>query len=234
MKNIIEVKNLNKTYLQGDNQVKALNNVSFTIKEGEFVVITGYSGSGKSTLLNSLGCLISVDSGTILVNGKDITKYKEKEKNNYRQKEISIIFQNYNLLNDLTIYENVLLGKKLGATSTDISSVLELLDISKRQNHYPGELSGGEQQRASIARAFCKGGNIFLCDEPTGALDVDNGKKVLKYLQDLAHKNNKTVIVITHNDLVSLSADHNIVMKDGKIILDKYNDTPIDIEEVSW
>lgn len=234
MKNIIEVKNLNKTYLQGDNEVKALNNVSFTIKEGEFVVITGYSGSGKSTLLNSLGCLISVDSGSIIVNGKDITKYKEKEKNKYRQKEISIIFQNYNLLNDLTIYENVLLGKKLGATDTDISSVLELLDIQKRQNHYPGELSGGEQQRASIARAFCKGGNIFLCDEPTGALDVDNGKKVLKYLQDLAHKNNKTVIIITHNDLVSLSADHNIIMKDGKIIEDKYNENPIDIEEVSW
>lgn len=234
MDNIIEVKNLRKTFLQGNNEVKALNNISFCIRRGEFVVITGYSGSGKSTLLNALGCLITTDSGSIVVNSKDITKFNEKEKNKYRMKDISIIFQSYNLLNDLTIYENVLLGKKLGNTNMDVDKVLDLLDIKKRKNHYPGELSGGEQQRASIARAFCKGGSIFLCDEPTGALDVENGKIVLKYLQNLAHKENKTVIVITHNDLVSLSADHNIVMRDGKIIEDKYNEKPLDIDEVSW
>lgn len=231
---IIEVKDLNKVFMQGDEKIKALNNVSFNIKEGEFTVITGYSGSGKSTLLNSLGCLLSVDSGSIFVLGDDITKYSEKEKNLYRQKKIAIIFQSYNLLSDLTIYENVLLGSKLGSNNIDINKVLKLLDIDKRKNHYPGELSGGEQQRAAIARALCKGGSIYLCDEPTGALDVDNGKKVLKCLQELAHKENKTVIVITHNDLVSLAADHNIVMKDGRIIKDEYNDNPLDIEKVSW
>ena len=233
-KTIIEAKKVNKIFTTGNNIVHALNNVSFKIKEGELTVITGYSGSGKSTLLNALGCLLEVDSGSIIVNSNDITKFNEKEKNNYRKKEISIIFQNYNLLNDLTIYENALLGKKITNTNVNIESIFKMLDLHNRMNHYPMELSGGEQQRASIVRSFCKGGNIFLCDEPTGALDVENGKKVLKYLQILAKNENKAVIIITHNDLVTLSADHIIVMKDGKIIEDRYNKDPLDIEKVSW
>lgn len=234
MKKIIEINNVNKTYSLGTNKVKALNNINLEINQGELTVITGYSGSGKTTLLNALGCLINIDSGNILVDGKDITKFSEKEKNNYRKKTISIIFQQYNLLNDLTVYENALLGKQLGNTEANIDNILDMVELGNRKNHYPTELSGGEQQRASIARSLCKGGNIYLCDEPTGALDVDNGKKVLKYLQDLAKNENKAVIIITHNDLVTLSADHIIVMKDGKVVEDRHNDKPIDIEKVRW
>ena len=231
----LEVINLNKTFNQGENAVHALTNVSFSVNSGEFVVITGYSGSGKSTLLNALGCLLTTDSGSILVDGKDICAMNEKQRNSYRCKDISIIFQSYNLLSDLTVYENVLLGRKLGDNrSCNVDEVLSVLNLEKRKDHYPSELSGGEQQRASIARALCKGGSIYLCDEPTGALDVENGIRVLQYLQDLAHNSNKTVIVITHNGLVSQAGDHNIVMRDGKIVEDSYNSSPLAVSKVNW
>ncbi|MCQ2408841.1 MAG: ABC transporter ATP-binding protein [Oscillospiraceae bacterium] len=230
----IEVKNICKVFKQGDNEVYALNDVSFSVAAGEFAVITGYSGSGKSTLLNILGALLTADSGSVMVDGRDICRFNEKQRNRYRQKDISIIFQSYNLLSDLTVYENALLGKKLGKSDANIEEILDLLDIGKRSDHYPSQLSGGEQQRASIARALCKGGDIYLCDEPTGALDVENGIKVLEFLQNLAHESGKTVITITHNGLVSKAADHNIIMRDGKVIEDSYNPDPIPVREVQW
>lgn len=230
----IEVKNICKVFKQGDNEVYALNDVSFSVAAGEFAVITGYSGSGKSTLLNILGALLTADSGSVMVDGRDICQFNEKQRNRYRQKDISIIFQSYNLLSDLTVYENALLGKKLGKSDANIEEILDLLDIGKRSDHYPSQLSGGEQQRASIARALCKGGDIYLCDEPTGALDVENGIKVLEFLQNLAHESGKTVITITHNGLVSKAADHNIIMRDGKVIEDSYNPDPIPVREVQW
>lgn len=230
----IEVKNICKVFKQGDNEVYALNDVSFSVAAGEFAVITGYSGSGKSTLLNILGALLTADSGSVMVDGRDICRFNEKQRNRYRQKDISIIFQSYNLLSDLTVYENALLGKKLGKSDANIEEILDLLDIGKRSDHYPSQLSGGEQQRASIARALCKGGDIYLCDEPTGALDVENGIKVLEFLQNLAHGSGKTVFIITHNKLVSEAADHNIIMRDGKVIEDSYNPDPIPVREVQW
>lgn len=230
----IEVKNICKTFKQGDHEVYALNDVTFSVAAGEFAVITGYSGSGKSTLLNILGALLTADSGSVMIDGRDICKLNEQQRNRYRQKDISIIFQSYNLLSDLTVYENALLGRKLGNSDANIEEILELLDIGKRSDHYPSQLSGGEQQRASIARALCKGGDIYLCDEPTGALDVENGIKVLEFLQKLAHESGKTILVITHNSLVSEAADHNIIMKDGKIVEDTYNPDPIPIRKVQW
>ena len=230
----IEVKNLCKVFKQGDNEVHALNDVSFSIAAGEFAVITGYSGSGKSTLLNIMGALLTADSGSVVVDGRDICQFNERQRNRYRQKDISIIFQSYNLLADLTVYENALFGRKLGHSDANIEEILNLLDIGRRSDHYPSQLSGGEQQRASIARALCKGGSIYLCDEPTGALDVENGIKVLEFLQDLAHGSGKTVIIITHNSLVSEAADHNIIMRDGKVIEDCYNPDPIPVREVRW
>ena len=230
----IEVKNLCKVFKQGDNEVHALNDVSFSIAAGEFAVITGYSGSGKSTLLNIMGALLTADSGSVAVDGRDICQFNERQRNRYRQKDISIIFQSYNLLADLTVYENALFGRKLGRSDANIEEILNLLDIGRRSDHYPSQLSGGEQQRASIARALCKGGSIYLCDEPTGALDVENGIKVLEFLQDLAHGSGKTVIIITHNSLVSEAADHNIIMRDGKVIEDCYNPDPIPVREVRW
>lgn len=230
----IEVKNICKVFKQGDSEVYALNDVSFSVAAGEFAVITGYSGSGKSTLLNILGALLTADSGCVMIDGRDICRFKEKQRNNYRKRDISIIFQSYNLLSDLTVYENAMLGKKLGKSDANIDEILDLLDIGQRRDHYPGQLSGGEQQRASIARALCKGGDIYLCDEPTGALDIENGINVLGFLQDLAHRSGKTVIIITHNSLVSEAADHNIIMRDGKIIKDHYNPEPIPVREVRW
>lgn len=234
MKGKIEVNNLCKVFKQGDNEVRALNDVSFSVAAGEFAVITGYSGSGKSTLLNILGTLLTADSGSVMVDGRDICQFNEKQRNRYRQKDISIIFQSYNLLSDLTVYENALLGKKLGNSDANIEEILDLLDIGRRSDHYPSQLSGGEQQRASIARALCKGGDIYLCDEPTGALDVENGIRVLEFLQKLAHESGKTVIIITHNSLVSKAADHNIIMRDGKVIEDSYNPDSIPVREVQW
>lgn len=234
MKGKIEVNNICKVFKQGDTEVRALNDVSFSVAAGEFAVITGYSGSGKSTLLNILGALLTADSGSVMVDGRDICQFNEKQRNRYRQKDISIIFQSYNLLSDLTVYENAMLGKKLGNSDANIGEILDLLDIGKRSDHYPSQLSGGEQQRASIARALCKGGDIYLCDEPTGALDVENGIRVLEFLQKLAHESGKTVIIITHNSLVSEAADHNIIMRDGKVIEDSYNPDPIPVREVQW
>lgn len=230
----IEVKNISKKYKHGDLEVYALRDISFTVEAGEFAVITGYSGSGKSTLLNILGALLTSDGGSVTVDGEDICKFNERRRDRYRRKDISIIFQSYNLLSDLTVYENALLGKKLGESDADIDEILRLLDIDKRRDHYPSRMSGGEQQRASIARALCKGGSLYLCDEPTGALDVENGIRVLEFLQKLTREQGKTVIIITHNALVSEAADHNIIMKDGKVISDEYNAHPIPIREVRW
>ena len=230
----IEVKNICKAFRQGDNEVHALKDVTFSVGAGEFAVITGYSGSGKSTLLNILGALLTADSGSVMIDGRDICQFSEKQRDRYRQKDISIIFQSYNLLSDLTVYENALLGRKLGDSDANIEEILALLDIGGRSGHYPSQLSGGEQQRASIARALCKGGEIYLCDEPTGALDVENGIRVLEFLQKLAHESGKTVIVITHNSLVSEAADHNIIMKDGRIVQDSYNPDPIPVRKVQW
>ncbi|MCQ2437015.1 MAG: ABC transporter ATP-binding protein [Clostridia bacterium] len=230
----IEVKNISKKYKHGDLEVYALRDISFTVEAGEFAVITGYSGSGKSTLLNILGALLTSDGGSVTVDGEDICKFNERRRDRYRRKDISIIFQSYNLLSDLTVYENALLGKKLGESDADIDEILRLLDIDKRRDHYPSQMSGGEQQRASIARALCKGGSLYLCDEPTGALDVENGIRVLEFLQKLTREQGKTVIIITHNALVSEAADHNIIMKDGKVISDEYNAHPIPIREVRW
>lgn len=228
----ISLKNVSRDYKVGDSLVKAVSNVSFDIEEGEFVVILGSSGSGKSTTLNLLGGLDSVTEGSIAVGNTEITKFSSKELTIYRRENIGFIFQFYNLIPNLTAYENIDISCKLSKNSLDALELLDLVQLSSRKNHFPSNLSGGEMQRISIARALCKNPKILLCDEPTGALDSKTGKTILALLKEMAEKYGKTVIMVTHNNNVANVADKVIKMKDGKVIDISVNSMPLFPEEV--
>ena len=230
----IEVKNLNKTYSSGNIEVQAVKNVSFEIEKGEVVVIVGASGAGKTTLLNVLGGMDTPTTGNVIIDGQDISNYKEKQLTQYTSEDIGFVFQFYNLVQNLTALENVELATQICKDPKEPKTVLEQVGLQDRINNFPSQLSGGEQQRVSIARAIAKNPKLLLCDEPTGALDYKTGKEVLKLLQDMARKNNMTVIIITHNQAITPMADRIIKMKSGQIEQNEINKKVISIEEVEW
>ena len=218
----------------GNIEVQAVKNVSFEIEKGEVVVIVGASGAGKTTLLNVLGGMDTPTTGNVIIDGQDISNYKEKQLTQYRREDIGFVFQFYNLVQNLTALENVELATQICKDPKEPKTVLEQVGLQDRINNFPSQLSGGEQQRVSIARAIAKNPKLLLCDEPTGALDYKTGKEVLKLLQDMARKNNMTVIIITHNQAITPMADRIIKMKSGQIEQNEINKKVISIEEVEW
>ena len=233
MKSFIELKNVKKTYKIGEQEFNALDGVDLSINQGEFVVVLGPSGAGKSTLLNLLGGMDKATSGDIFIGENNIAKYNEKQLTKFRANDVGFIFQFYNIMPTLTVEENVNLIKDVTKNTKDAKEVLKDVGLSKHMNKFPQELSGGEQQRVSIARAVMKNPKILLCDEPTGALDSNTGKDVLKLLRKQCN-NNTTVIIVTHNSLIAEIADKVIHIKNGLIDKVDINNEPKDIEEVMW
>ena len=236
MKKIVELKNVSKTYNTGDREFKALDNIDLSINKGEFVVILGPSGAGKSTLLNLIGGMDIPTSGSIKIDGEEISKYNENQLSEYRAENIGFIFQFYNILPTLTVLENVELIKDVVKNGNDSIESIKAVGLEKHINKFPNQLSGGEQQRVSIARAIAKNPKLLLCDEPTGALDSKTGVEVLKLLKKQCDGNNgeNTVIIVTHNSLFADIADTVIRVKNGKIESVTANQNPKKIEEVSW
>ena len=230
----IEFKNVSKIYKSGDIEVKALDNVNFEIEQGELVCILGHSGAGKTTALNILGGMDKATSGKITVARKEITKYNKKELIKYRRNNIGFVFQFYNLIQNLTALENVELATEICKNSLSPKETLINVGLKDRLDNFPAQLSGGEQQRVSIARALAKNPNVLLCDEPTGALDYVTGKQILKLLQDTCRKRKMTVIIITHNTAIAPMADKVIKFKSGKVEEVVINKKPVDIERIEW
>ena len=233
MQELINFKNVSKTYVLGEQKYKALDKVNFKINKGEFVVILGPSGAGKSTLLNLLGGMDKATSGTITINNEEISKYSDEKLTTYRAENIGFIFQFYNILPTLTVLENVKIVNDIVKKPKNAKEVLKQVGLEKHHNKFPNQLSGGEQQRVSIARAVAKDPILLLCDEPTGALDSKTGVEVLKLLKKQCDENN-TVVVVTHNSLIAEIADHIIRLKNGKIESDEINKNPKNIDEVVW
>ncbi len=230
---LIKLKKVKKTYMIGEKTFNALDEVNLEIEQGEFVVILGPSGAGKSTLLNLLGGMDKVTSGSIIIGENDIAKLNDKELTRYRANDVGFIFQFYNIMPTLTVEENVNLIKDVTNTSKDSKEVLKSVGLLKHADKFPSELSGGEQQRVSIARAVMKNPKVLLCDEPTGALDSITGAEVLKLLKEQAD-NDTTVIVVTHNAMIADVADRVIRIKNGKVESNELNKHPRDIDEVKW
>lgn len=231
---MITMTNVTKTYKTGDVETYALKDVNLTIEEGEFVVILGPSGSGKSTLLNVISGLDTVTSGEITFKGETLTNLDEEEMTAFRRKHLGFIFQQYNLLQNLNVYENIQIGSDIGTAPLDIAELLEKVGLEKARNKYPSQLSGGEQQRVSIVRSLAKNPDIIFCDEPTGSLDEENSKKILQLLQDLNEDYNKTVIVITHNLGIAEMADKVIKMNSGQITEVTLNNVKKNAQDISW
>ena len=230
----IEVKNLSKIYQMGEVKIKAIENVSFSIDEGELVVILGPSGAGKTTILNILGGMDSPTNGSIIIDGTDISKYNRKELTKYRRYDIGFVFQFYNLVGNLTALENVELANQICKNPKDSKETLKSVGLGDRIDHFPAQLSGGEQQRVSIARALAKNPKILLCDEPTGALDSKTGKMIIELLQDTCHKTKTTTIIITHNAIIADIADKVIRIKNGTIESTLVNKNPKSVKEIDW
>ena len=236
MKKIVELKKVSKTYKIGENEFKALDNIDLEINKGEFVVILGPSGAGKSTLLNLIGGMDTPTSGSIKIDGEEISKYTESQLSDYRAENIGFIFQFYNILPTLTVLENVELVKDIVKSGNDSKEAIKAVGLEQHMNKFPNQLSGGEQQRVSIARAIAKNPKLLLCDEPTGALDSKTGVEVLKLLKKQCDGNNgaNTVIIVTHNSLFADVADTVIRVKNGKIESVTTNENPKNIDEVKW
>ncbi|ALB28928.1 ABC transporter ATP-binding protein [Companilactobacillus heilongjiangensis] len=230
----IEVKHSSKIYNMAGKDFYANNDISFELKKGELTVIVGASGAGKSTLLNILGGMDSNSKGQVVINGKDISNYSDRQMTTYRRKSVGFVFQFYNLIPNLTSIENVELASQIVSDALDPLAVMQEVGLKDRINSFPAELSGGEQQRVSIARAIAKNPDLLLCDEPTGALDYKTGKTVLKMLQDFCNNSHKNVIIVTHNGTIKAMADHVIEIGDGKVKLDKLNTTPTPVEQIEW
>ena len=230
----IEFKNVNKNYKMGEITIKALNNTNFQIEKGELVVIVGPSGAGKTTTLNILGGMDTATSGDVLVDGKNIATLKGKNLIKYRREDIGFVFQFYYLVQNLTAIENVELATQICKNPLSPEKVMGKVGLQERKNNFPSQLSGGEQQRVAIARAIAKNPKILLCDEPTGALDYNTGKQILKLLQDTCRKENMTVIIITHNSAIAPMADKIIHFKNGKSEDIVINKNPTPIEEIEW
>ena len=234
MSTLIEFKDVVKEYKSGDHILKAMDNVNFTIDKGEFVVILGPSGAGKSTLLNLLGGLDSTTSGQIIVNGEHVENFNDNELTKYRAKNVGFIFQFYNLIPNLTAIENVELMRDIVDVDIDGLGVLDSVGLKNHVNQFPAQLSGGEQQRVSIARAVAKQPAMLLCDEPTGALDSKTGVLILNLLQKMSNDENTTVIIVTHNAILADAADKVIRIKNGQIESIAINENPKNVEDLEW
>ncbi len=230
----ISVTGLTKNYQMGEVLVKAIQNITFSIKEGEFVVILGPSGSGKSTLLNIIGGMDIPSEGQVVFDTIDITHFNDKELTAYRRNEVGFVFQFYNLMANLTARENVELATEICSEPLEIDEIMEAVGLGEREGHFPAQMSGGEQQRVAIARAVAKNPKILLCDEPTGALDFKTGLTILNLLSKINKEMKKTVVVITHNAAIGQMADRVIRLRSGKITEDHYNENPISPEGIEW
>ena len=231
---IVEFKNVTKIYTSGDHELRALDGVNLSLEEGKFIVVLGPSGAGKSTLLNLLGGLDSPTSGTITVGGTDISLYSSDQLARYRATTVGFVFQFYNLIPTLTVYENVALVKQISENALSAREMIERVGLSDHLTQFPAQLSGGEQQRVSIARALAKNPRILLCDEPTGALDSETGVKVLKLLLSMARDFGKTIVIVTHNQNIARMADVVVRVKNGKIRSCEAQANPLSAEEVDW
>jgi len=234
MSSYIEFKNVTKKYKMGEVDIDALRGVSFSIDKGEFVVVAGASGAGKSTILNILGGMDSPTSGDIIVEGNNVAKYNEKQLITYRRYDIGFVFQFYNLVQNLTALENVELASQISKNPLDPAETLEAVGLADRKFNFPAQLSGGEQQRVAIARALAKNPKLLLCDEPTGALDYNTGKAILKLLQDTCRQYNMTVVIITHNLAITPMGDKVIKVKNGMIESVTINENPLPVERIEW
>ena len=234
LKDYIQFKDVKKIYKMGEVEIEALSGVDFSINKGEFVVVAGASGAGKSTILNILGGMDSPTSGEIIVDGVEISKYSSKELTTYRRYDIGFVFQFYNLVQNLTVTENVELATQICKNPLDVAETVKAVGLEKRKDNFPAQLSGGEQQRVAIARALAKNPKLLLCDEPTGALDYNTGKAVLKLLQDTCREKGMTVVVITHNLALTPMGDKVIQVKNGKVHSIKVNEKPVPVERIEW
>ena len=232
MSGYIQFKNVKKKYKMGEVEIEALSGVDFSVNKGEFVVVAGASGAGKSTILNILGGMDTVSSGQVIVDNNEISKYSQKELITYRRYDIGFVFQFYNLVQNLTARENVELAIQISKNPFD--KVLDSVGLANRKNNFPSQLSGGEQQRVAIARAIAKNPKLLLCDEPTGALDYNTGKAILKLLQDTCRKKGVTVIIITHNLALTPMGDKVIEVRNGKIQKVTINENPTPVERIEW
>ena len=230
----IEMRHCFKRYASGESEIIANNDVSFEIEKGELVIILGASGSGKSTILNILGGMDTVSEGEVIVDGVDIVKLSDRERTLYRRNDIGFVFQFYNLIPNLTARENVELALEIVRDAKDADKTLRSVDLGDRMDNFPAQLSGGEQQRVSIARAIAKNPKLLLCDEPTGALDYKTGKHVLHILQEMSRKNGVTVVIVTHNSAIAPIADRVIYLHDAKVRSVEVNENPSDIESIEY
>ncbi|MDO4748360.1 MAG: ABC transporter ATP-binding protein [Eubacteriales bacterium] len=231
---LVEFKNVVKQYKMGEVVINAVDGISFNIEQGEFAVVVGSSCAGKTTVLYILGGMDCVTSGQVLIDNKDITKLSDSNLIEYRRYDIGFVFQFYNLIPNLTAKENVELATQISKDPMDVDLSLESVGLGDRKNNFPAQLSGGEQQRVSIARALAKRPKLLLCDEPTGALDYNTGRAILKLLQDTCRKEGMTVVLITHNQAITPMADRVIRMKSGKVIENSVNKNPQDVESIEW
>lgn len=230
----VDFDNVGKIYRTGDVEVRALRNVSFGIEEGEICVVVGQSGAGKTTLLNILGGMDTLTEGRVMLADKDISSFNEKQLAAYRRYDIGFVFQFYNLIPNLTAIENVEISSQLSKNPMDSRLVMEMVGLGDRLANFPAQLSGGEQQRVAIARALAKNPRLLLCDEPTGALDYETGKSILKLLQDTCRSSGMTVVIITHNSALTAMADRVIRIKNGTVESVSINENPLSIEEIEW
>lgn len=230
----IEFNNISKEYTTGENVIKALDEASFIVEKGELAVVLGSSGAGKTTALNILGGMDTATSGKIVVDGNDVTNYNNQQLVGYRRTDIGFVFQFYNLVPNLTALENVELAVQVCKDALDAADTLKKVGLGERMDNFPAQLSGGEQQRVSIARALAKNPKLLLCDEPTGALDYNTGKQILQLLQDTCRKEGITVVLITHNSAIAPMADRLIRFKSGKVIEMTVNENPTSIADIEW
>lgn len=230
----IQLNNLRKEFKSGNTTIVANDDINFSLEKGRLLIIVGASGAGKTTLLNLLGGMDKATSGDIIIDGKNIANFDDKSLTKYRRDDVGFVFQHYNLIPNLTVIENVEMASEISSNPLDPEETLKDVGLSHRLNNFPSQLSGGEQQRVAIARALAKNPKLLLCDEPTGALDYETGKNILKLLEKACHEMGATVVIITHNSLIKPMADQVIEIRDGKIVEDYINNNPLPVDEIEW